>query len=251
MRICRVRVMIALTGVLITGALAVPIQAQVITAQDMAPGIAPIQSMIPGIAPIQAQAQGLDNPSPRQVFLRSLVVPGWGHLSLGDAHASRGRTHMITDAGLVLAMVIGEQRQARLLDDGFAVAETYAGISLTNKSRSLQLAVSDYDSFQEYNETMLRLRNWNRLLVDTPENHWTWASSERRVEYQELREQADQAGRAMPIAISLMVANRVVSALSAARVAREASPSVTVSLSPVYMQGAFQEGGQLSATVRF
>jgi hypothetical protein len=158
---------------------------------------------------------------------------------------------MITDVGLVLAMVVGEQRQARLLDDGFSLAETYAGISLTDKSRSLQLAVSDYDSFQEYNETMLRLRNWNRLLADTPENHWTWDSSERRVEYQELREQADQAGRAMPIAISLMVANRVVSALSAARLARDASPSVTVSLSPVYMQGAFQEGGQISATFRF
>ena len=208
-----------------------------------------VASFVPVYAP--THAQDLDTPSPRQAFLRSLAVPGWGHLSLGDSHAGRGRAHMITDVGLVLAMVVGEQRQARLLDDGFALAQTYAGISLTDKSRSLQLAVSDYDSFQEYNETMLRLRNWNRLIKDTPENHWTWDSSERRVEYQELREQADQAGRAMPIAISLMVANRVVSALSAARLARDASPSVTVSLSPVYMQGAFQEGGQISATFRF
>ena len=190
-------------------------------------------------------------PTPQQAFLRSLVVPGWGHVSMGDAHITRGRTHMITDIGLVLAIVIGEQREARLLDDGFALAQTYAGISLTNKSRSLQLAVSDYDSFEEYNETMLRLRNWNRLILDTPENHWAWESSQRRVEYQELREQADQAGRAMPIAISLMVANRVVSAISAARLARVQEGSVALSVAPVFMQGSFQEGGTLTATIRF
>ena len=195
--------------------------------------------------------QTTQNTTPQQAFLRSLVVPGWGHLSIGDAHITRGRAHMVTDIGLALAIVIGEQREARLLDDGFALAQTYAGISLTDKSRSLQLAVSDYDSFEEYNETMLRLRNWNRLILDTPENHWAWESSQRRVEYQELREQADQAGRAMPIAISLMVANRVVSAISAARLAREQEGTVTLSVAPVYMQGAFQEGGTFTATIRF
>lgn len=40
---------------------------------------------------------------PGMAFLKSLVLPGWGHFSLGEAHNSRGYVHLGSDIALVLS----------------------------------------------------------------------------------------------------------------------------------------------------
>ncbi|TVR16519.1 MAG: hypothetical protein EA391_07830 [Balneolaceae bacterium] len=177
--------------------------------------------------PDDAVAQ--NDPDPRGAFLRSLAVPGWGHHYVDSNNWNRGKAHL----GAELSMIAGyfglRARASNIENQYLTLVNLRAGIDITNRGRTFQLAIGDYNTLQEYNDFQLRSRNWNRLIDDEPENRWNWASERDRIRYNELRSDRDRIRNQLPAIIGLMAVNRVVSAVSAFNRARDINtPELTI-----------------------
>jgi len=168
----------------------------------------------------QDQDYDFDEKSPRGAFLRSMVLPGWGHQYLDKNDWRRGQYHMAADAIMILSYVGIRVRNDQLESDLETFARSNAGIDLSSKDRDFFLAIANFDNLAEYNDFQLRSRNWDDLISDSPENRWNWAADDDRFQYQDMRERIDRNNNQLPALITLMVANRVVSGISAFAKAR-------------------------------
>lgn len=160
-------------------------------------------------------------PDPKVAFLRSLALPGWGHHYVNPDRWTRGQYHLAAEATLVLSYLGFRLHSDNLERNWHTYARLEAGVEIKGRSRMFQLAVGDFNSLQAYNEHQEQTRNWERFIADTPQNRWNWSSERDRLQYADLRERFERIDRQLPALISLMVVNRVVSAVSAYNRARK------------------------------
>jgi len=168
---------------------------------------------------------------PKGAFLRSLVLPGWGHYYADRDNWTRGAIHLGADAILIASFAGLTIRSSNLEEQFITLASLKAGVDINDRSRTFQLAISDFNTLREYNDFQLRSRNWNRLIADLPENQWNWVSEEDRERYNNLRADREAANNQLPAVAALLVVNRVLSAVNAYSRARKSSslPEVVVS----------------------
>lgn len=197
-------------------------------------------------SPLQAQ----DRPDPKISFLRSLAVPGWGHYYNDQDKWTRGKFHLGADLVLIGSYFGLNARSSNLINQYQSFARLRAGVSIDDRSRQFQLAVGRFNSLDEYNDFQLRSRNWDQILPDEPENRWEWNSSQDRQRYSELRKNSDQASNQLPAIAALMVVNRVVSAISAYRRARNLSAGPELTLLPAFVDQT-QTGVLANLSFRF
>lgn len=181
-------------------------------------------------SPLFAQSQ----PDPRVSFLRSLVVPGWGHYYNDSENWTRGKVHLGADIVMIGTYFGLNARASNIEGQYHTFAQLNAGVSIADRGRTFQLALGQYDNLSDYNDFQLRSRNWDQLLPDTQENRWQWENEEERQRYSDLRENSDQARNQLPAIAGLMVVNRVVSAISAYRRARDMAPGPELTFLPAY-----------------
>ena len=174
-----------------------------------------------------------DTPSPEGAFVRSLVVPGWGHYYANPDQWRRGQIHLGAEVALI-ASYFGLTLRADNIENQYeTLASLKAGVEITGRSRSFELAIGDFDTLQEYNDFQLRSRNWNRLFENQPENRWNWDGENERDKYNSLRSDIDRVRNQLPAILGLMVLNRVISAVSAYNQAKKPSAIPDVALLPV------------------
>lgn len=173
------------------------------------------------------------NPDPEGAFIRSLIVPGWGHYYVNHDQWTRGQVHLGVEAALI-ASYFGFRIRANTLQSQYeTLASLRAGIDISQRSRTFKLALGNFNTLKEYNDYQLRSRNWNRLFEENPDNNWIWESRQDREDYNNLRSDVDRVRNQLPAILGLMVVNRVVSAISAYNQAKKQSELPTVSLIPV------------------
>lgn len=166
-----------------------------------------------------------ESPDPKVAFLKSLAVPGWGHHYVDPADWTRGQYHLAGEAALILSYFGFRIYSSRLEQNWFTYARLEAGVDIEGRERAFQLAVGDFNSLQAYNEFQERSRNWDRLITDTSQNRWNWQADRNREQYADLRERFERIDQQLPALVSLMVVNRVISAVSAYNRARKAGVS--------------------------
>lgn len=197
-------------------------------------------------APLFAQTQ----PDPRGSFLRSLAIPGWGHYYNDSDSWTRGKIHLGADV-VMIGTYFGLNARASNLEGQYETfAQLSAGTSISGKSRRFELALARFNSLEEYNDFQLRSRNWDQLFPDTQENRWQWESDVARDHYSELRETSDRARNQLPVIAGFMVVNRVLSAISAYRRARDMSAGPNLTLLPA-LTVENQSGVIANLTFRF
>lgn len=163
----------------------------------------------------KAQDFNLSEKSPRGAFLRSLVLPGWGHHYINKKDWKRGQFYMAADAIIILSYAGIRVRNNQLENELQTFALANAGIDLRNKNRDIFLAIANFDNLDVYNDFQIRSRNWDNLITDSVENRWNWVNDEDRFRYQDKREKIDKNSNQLPALITLMVANRVISGIGA------------------------------------
>lgn len=164
----------------------------------------------------EAQVQQKEDlPSPRGAFLRSLVMPGWGHYYADNENWNRGKYHLAGEAVLLLSYFGLDARANMLENDYTTLALSKAGTELSGKSRDYLIAIGNYDNLAEYNLAQARTRNWDRIYPETPEYNWSWQNSDFRNQYQDARERVDKSRSQLPTLVALMVTNRLISGISA------------------------------------
>lgn len=174
-----------------------------------------------------------DKSDPKGAFIRSLIMPGWGHYYADQDQWTRGQIHLGMEAALI-ASYFGFSLRADNLENQYeTLASLKAGVDISGRSRSFQIALGDFDTLQEYNDFQLRSRNWNRLFEQQPENEWNWQNKKDRNNYNNLRSGVDQVRNQLPAILGLMVVNRVVSALSAYNRAKTQSNIAELTVIPI------------------
>ncbi len=196
---------------------------------------------------VMAQSSEPNLPSQRQALLRSFIIPGLGHQYIDNSDWNRGKIHMAADVGMILTLV-GIRVHVSQLDRNLnTLARSRAGTTLEGKGRAYEIALSNFKSLQEYNDFQLRSRNWNRLIADTPDNQWNWESEEDRLRFSDTRSRISRSNNQVPVLITLLVANRVLSGINAFKRARELDGLPEARLS--YMNALGQPG--FTAHLRF
>lgn len=191
--------------------------------------------------------------SPAGAMLRSFVMPGWGQLSLGSEFAGRGVIHLGIEATLLTSYTWLYFNSRALENNMYTHVNRYAGIDISGRSRSFQLAVAAHNSLAAYNEFQERSRQWNEILDDTELNRWEWQSEKNRIDFQELRNRRDRNRQQLPAIVTLMVVNRVISGVHAFMSARQATdmiPEVSLTL-PDHGEYTGYHGLQATISFRF
>ncbi|MDR9417449.1 hypothetical protein [Gracilimonas sp.] len=209
--------------------------------------------LLPAISVFQVQAQTAQNedlPNPRNAFLRSLAMPGWGHYYVDNNNWNRGKYHMAGEVVLILSYFGLDARANSLENDFYTLALSKAGTELSDKSREYLIAIGSFDNLDAYNQEQLRLRNWDNVFPDTPEYRWNWENRDLRNSYESAREKVDRNRSQLPALVALMVSNRLVSGLSAFIRARDMGKNLPEA-SFSYVNGLGEPGATLNLRFNF
>ena len=192
-----------------------------------------------------AQAQDLtlevaneQGPKAGGAFLRSLVLPGWGHqYAQGGSWRGMATVYVAADIGLWLGLVNANWRQDNLVESYQTLATTRAGADINGKDRTFYLNLATFLSSDEYLSAQLRNRAWNRIdYVSDPSFQWDWASEEDFQNFRDMREDAETFRRRKGVFIAMLVANRLLSGITSTGKANKARAQMQFSFSapPVY-----------------
>lgn len=187
--------------------------------------------LLAGVLLQNASAQ--PEPSARKALALSLLMPGAGHhYATGGDWDGRATAFALAETGLWTGLVLTIVRRNDLVTSYESLASTRAGALVEGKERSFFLNLATYRSSDDYREAMLRARAWDQVAyVDERANQWNWTSDVDFLRYREIRDDAESLGRRRAMLIAAMGANRLISGISAARMAGRQRHGADVSMS--------------------
>jgi hypothetical protein len=165
-----------------------------------------------------------------RILLRSLTVPGWGQATLG--HRRAATVFAIADLSIWTSFTAFRVQQRLRTDASIRTAMLEAGIDLSGRDEDIRRIVGLYASSEEYNQLVV-YRDAANLYYDNPaayrayiEAHqlqgkdaWAWSDEDAFRRYSGQRKQAQRAALRSNTALALAIANRLISAVHAARAA--------------------------------
>lgn len=195
-----------------------------------------------------------------RILLQSLTVPGWGQATLG--HDTAAVVFATIEAGIWTSFAAFKIQQAMRTDSYVRTAKVYAGIDLSGRDESFRRIVGQYPNSDDYNLFVVYRDAANLYYGDpaamtyyinthslTGADTWVWPSPESYQLYQDQRKSAQRAGLRANTALALAVANRIVSALHAARYAgAPRGHALELEMGPT---GEDLSGGRVALTTRF
>lgn len=151
---------------------------------------------------------------PRAVVLKSALIPGWGehdYLSHKRGYIFNGiEASLWIFAGLAYSSAIQHE------NDLYFAASEYGQISDPHLKSDVFLdRVSKYNSMEEYNEQMLRNRQWDRIYSAEKGEFWEWESYEKREEYFEIKTMRWQWRQRLTYTFGAIALNHLVSSMDA------------------------------------
>ncbi len=175
-----------------------------------------------------------------RILLQSLTIPGWGQATMG--HRRTGAVFAMAELGILGAFTAFRVQEHFRTGTYEKTAELFAGIGLDGRDDEFRRIVGSFASSEEYNQLVVTRIAANLFLsdLDDPnlagyrqyiedhslrgENAWAWTDFESFRRYGAQRKDAQRAALRSNTAIGLAIANRLLSALHAARLAGQSKP---------------------------
>lgn len=160
----------------------------------------------------------LNNQSKKSTFLAvclSILLPG-----MGELYSDRfdvGQYSLVADAGLWLSFTGVNIYSYKIRDDGRSFARIHAGFDDNNKNDDYYTNVSNFMNVYEYNEKKLRDRNYSKIYDPNSNMSWQWDSDENRSRFRDMRVKSDEILNNIKYISIALIANRIISAINAAR----------------------------------
>ena len=209
--------------------------------------------------PSTMEPNGLGSDRAR-ILLQSLTIPGWGQATLGRNTAAA--VFGLIEAGIWVSFISFKAQESMRADSYVRTAGLYAGIDLKGRDESFRRVVGQYPSSADYNEFVVYRDAANLYYGDpakfdeyvqqhslTGKDSWAWQGPDSYTAYQEQRQASQRAGLRANTALGLAIANRIVSALHAARYAGQpSSHALRLELLP---HDEDPSGTRLALTTRF
>ncbi len=180
-------------------------------------------------------------PERARILLRSLTVPGWGQATLGHRHAAA--TFAVMEVGIWSAFT-SFRIQAQMRRQSYEhTALLFAGIDIRGRDEEYRRIVGAFASSEEYNLLVVARDAANIYMQDAynPDmvgyraylavhslggaDAWSWSDQAAFDRYRDQRRNTQRASLRANTALGLAIANRLVSALHAARSAGHVVPA--------------------------
>ncbi len=174
-------------------------------------------------------------PERARILLRSLTVPGWGQASMG--HRRSAGAFAVAEAGVWGAFTAFRIQENLRTQNYQRTARFGAGIDLSDRDEEFLRIVGAFASSDEYNLLVVS-RDAANLYLSDPYNPdmasyrqyiadhslkgsdvWVWDGIDSFRRYSSQRKDAQRAALRSNTALGIAIANRIVSALHAMRVA--------------------------------
>ncbi|HRI86184.1 MAG TPA: hypothetical protein PK536_12135 [Ignavibacteria bacterium] len=185
--------------------------------------------------------------SPGLALLFSLVLPGAGHYYLDRMDV--GKYFLGADAagwlGLVSMNIYGDA----IRDDSRSYSSTHAAINdPNNKDDEFYKNIGSFNNVYEYNNDKLTRGEYS-LLYNTQQNFWNWDNTDNRNFYESQRKKSERVYNNRIIFSSILIANRIVSGISAFFIANntgKSSAALNISPELLYKEDLTFDGVKLN-----
>lgn len=161
-------------------------------------------------------------PSPGGLFLRSMVLPGWGQAVLARTRPEvkgRGRAGFWLDMGLA-AGVWGLSRYSEIKAAEYrSYAMRVAGAASHGADSDYWVDVSNYLSREDFNQAMLEANLSERRYLEEADD-WNWGEREHRIRYRDLRAMSERAQAQALATCGALFVNHMLSGVQVLRLAR-------------------------------
>tara|TARA_Y100001980_G_C14485520_1_gene263326 strand:+ start:384 stop:1007 length:624 start_codon:yes stop_codon:yes gene_type:complete len=146
-------------------------------------------------------------------LMRSLVFPGWGELKMEES--KRAKMFMATDLSIIATYLLGKSFNRWYIDKYLAYGTLYADADMNGKDYAYIVNMSNYDSMDSYNHSMMIQHNANAFdeIYTDQEYNWEWDSVADRNKFNDLRENSLIAEKIAEFAVAGLILNRVASAI--------------------------------------
>jgi hypothetical protein len=156
--------------------------------------------------------------------LYSIVLPGAGEYYAGGLEAAK--YPLIAEGALWLTWGTMQYYGGWMRNDARRFAVLHAGVATTDASDQFYVDVSNFSNTYDYNEKKLRDRSPD-LVYSTPATAWQWDSDGNRQQFREQRVSSERVFNNARFVVGAMLVNRIVSAINAARLARQFNRSLS------------------------
>jgi len=153
-------------------------------------------------------------PFSKPSVMKSVLIPGWGEHSFD----SRTRGYLFNGIEATLWVFAGVAYTSAISheNDLFYFASEYGEISDPHLRSDVFLdRVSKYESMDEYNEQMLRNRQWDKVYSEENGEYWSWDSTEKRREYFDIKTQRYLWRQRLTYTFGAIALNHLVSTMDA------------------------------------
>jgi hypothetical protein len=215
-------------------------------------------------APQGPKAEPVLGSARARILLRSLTIPGWGQQTLG--HTTAARVFGLAELGVWTTFASFRIQEQLRTNSYERTARLRAGIDVSGRDEEFRRIVGSYLSSDDYNLYVVA-RDAANLYYDDPvrmrayiaehqlqgSDAWRWDDVDGLLRYRGQRKNAQRASLRANTALALAIANRLVSAVHAAREAgRPARPHAqSWNLEIVPVDGNDATAFQLGVRTRF
>ena len=150
--------------------------------------------------------------SPVIATLLSLLIPGAGHFYEGRMDVGK---YFLTAEVLSWISLIGVNMYGNSVkNDSRTFAVVHSGLNKTGKDDDYYLNVGSFNTIYDYNNDVIRKGEYDKI-YDPNFYFWSWDNTGNRELFDSQRKQSERIYETRTIFGSVMVVNRVVSAISA------------------------------------
>ena len=171
--------------------------------------------------------------SPFLAILFSLVLPGAGHYYLNRMDV--GKYFLGIDAASWLGLASLNVYGNSVRDDSRAFSVAHADVTdVDNKNDDYFSNVGNYNDVYEYNNDKLTRGEYSKL-YDVNQFFWNWDNADNRNIFETQRKNSERIYNSRVIFGSLLVANRIISGISAFLIANKDTKSTSLNVLPEIM----------------
>ena len=147
-------------------------------------------------------------------ILYSAILPGMGELYANNYES--GKYYTIADAALIGAY-FGVNKYGDWKKENYkSFAQTYGGISLTNKNNDYFATIGSYKNIDQYNDEKALEQRFTEMF-DKNIMNWKWETETQRREYRGMWLSSQRAYNNLQFVAGAMLINRLVSIINAVR----------------------------------
>jgi hypothetical protein len=144
-------------------------------------------------------------------MILSLIVPGAGHFYAGRMDVGK---YFLTGEVMSWLGIVGLNLYGNAVrDDSRSFASMHSGLNVSGKSDDYFSNVGNYTNIYEYNDDKLRKGEYDKL-YDINNNFWSWDNTDNKYFFDNQRKKSERIYNSRIIFASVLVVNRIVSAIS-------------------------------------